>query len=187
MTSAAAPAGRTLSPAVRRVALTAHVVSSVGWLGSVAAFLALAIVGVSGTDAESVRGVYVAMSPVTRYVIVPLCAATLVTGLVQSLGTHWGLVRHYWVVTKLVLTVLSTLVLLLHTQPIHSLADAARRAPLGPGDERGVRVQLLVDAAAAIVVLVAAAALSVFKPRGITPHGWRVEHRRRGRGGTSSV
>ena len=40
------------------------------------------------------------------------------TGIVEGLGTPWGLLRNYWVVTKLVLTVIATLLLLLHTQPI---------------------------------------------------------------------
>jgi hypothetical protein len=30
-------------------------------------------------------------------VIMPLSVATLVSGLVQALGTTWGLLRHYWV------------------------------------------------------------------------------------------
>ncbi len=35
----------TMAPGVRKLALTAHVASSVGWLGAVVAFLALSIVG----------------------------------------------------------------------------------------------------------------------------------------------
>lgn len=155
--------------------------ASVGWIGSVAAFLALAVVGLNSADRQLVRGVYVAMAPVTWYVILPLCGASLVTGLVQSLGTRWGLIRHYWVLMKLVLTVVVTVVLLLHTPPIMSLAEAARRAGLAPGDERALRVQLLVDAVAALVVLAAVAALSVFKPRGLTPYGWRLAQSGRAR------
>lgn len=78
-----------LSPRWRRIALTLHVASSVGWLGSIAAFLVLAITGPTNSDPTMVRSVYVAMAPVTTYLIVPLNVAALVTGLVSALGTKW--------------------------------------------------------------------------------------------------
>jgi len=161
---------------LRRLALTAHVTSSVGWMGAVACFLALAVVGLTGREDQAVRAAYVAMKTTTWAVIVPLCLASLVTGLVESLGTPWGLFRHYWVVAKLVLTALATAVLLAHTQPIGLLAHAAARATL-TGDLHGIRVQLLVDAAAALFVLLVATVLAVYKPRGTTPYGWRMDER----------
>lgn len=161
-----------LSPGARRLALTAHVTASVGWMGAVAAFLALAIGGLVSYEAPRMRGAYAAMELVTWSVIVPLSAASLLTGLVMSLGTTWGLFRHYWVLTKLVLTLLATAVLLLHTMPIGVVADAAAAgSPIA--DLRSVRVQLIADAVAAIVVLIAATVLSVYKPKGVTPYGWR--------------
>jgi hypothetical protein len=81
---------------VRKFALTAHVVSSVGWLGSIAGVLALAITGSSSDDVETVQAAYLAMEVTAWVVLVPLALASLLTGLVQSLGTKWGLFRHYW-------------------------------------------------------------------------------------------
>ena len=107
-----------MTPGVRKFALTTHVTSSVGWLGAIAAFLALALGGLASSDAQMVRAAYLAMEFITWFVIVPLCVASLITGLVQSLGTAWGLFRHYWVVAKLGLTVVATAILLVHTQPI---------------------------------------------------------------------
>ena len=127
-------------PTVRRITLTAHVIASVGWLGGVAAFLALAVTGLTHRDPLTVRAAYVATDVLTWLVIVPLAATSLITGVVQSLGTAWGLFRHYWVVTKLLLTVAATALLLLHTQPIATVARAAgrgrargRRPPRAPG------------------------------------------------------
>ncbi len=105
-------------PPVRKFALTAHVTASVGWLGSVAAFLVLAIAGLRSSDAETVRASYLAMNLLGWYIIVPLCLASLATGLVQALGTPWGLLRHYWVIIKLLITVLSTVILMVHMRPI---------------------------------------------------------------------
>jgi hypothetical protein len=36
--------------------------------------------------------------------IIPINLAVLITGLVLSLGTQWGLLRYYWVLTKFLLT-----------------------------------------------------------------------------------
>jgi hypothetical protein len=164
-----------MGPGLRKLALTAHVTSSVGWIGAVASFLALAVVGITSGEDQAVRGAYVAMKMTTWAVIVPLCVASLLTGLIESLATPWGLFRHYWVLAKLVLTTLATVVLLAHTQPIALLAHAASRASLRDSDLHGVRVQLLVDAAAALLVLFVATVLAIYKPRGMTRYGWRAQ------------
>lgn len=168
-----------MSPGLRKAALIAHVVSSVGWLGAVGAFAVLAIIGLRSTNADEVRSAYVASDLVTRYMIVPLCFAALLTGLLQSLGTAWGLVRHYWVIAKLVLTVAATALLLLHTAPIEHVAGAAITRALAAGDLRDVRVQLVGDALGALVTLLTATALSVYKPRGVTVYGWRKQQEER--------
>lgn len=162
-------------PGLRKLLLAAHVTSSVGWMGAVACFLALAIAGLTGREDNAVRAAYVAMKVTTWAVIVPLCLASLATGLIESLATPWGLFRHYWVIAKLVLTGAATVVLLVHTQPIGLLAHAAMRGSLG-ADVHSIRVQLVVDAAAASFVLLVATALAVLKPRGMTRYGWRKQH-----------
>src|ERR1700730_18219028 len=102
----------TMTIGLRKFALTAHVTSSVGLLGSIAAFLALAVAGLTGQDAQMVRAAYPAMALIARFVIVPLTFASLLTGLIQSLGTPVGLFRHYWVLVKLLLTAFAAVVLL---------------------------------------------------------------------------
>ena len=168
-----------MSPALRRGVLTAHLACSVGWLGAVAGFLALALAGLSSRDAQVVRGAYLAADLITRFVIVPLSLGSLLTGLVQSLGTPWGLFRHYWVLATLLLNVLAAAALLVHTQPVGRVARAAAETPLASGDLRDARIELVVIASAALVVLLVATALSVYKPPGLTPYGWRKQQQRR--------
>jgi len=163
----------TVTPGLRKFALTSHVTSSVGWLGAVAAFLVLAVAGLSSQDDTTVRAAYIAMHLTTWFVIVPLSVAALLTGLVQSLGTTWGLFRHYWIATKLLLTVLATGLLLLHTQPIDRVAAVARERMLSSSDLRQLRIQLVADAGAALFVLLVTTALSVYKPWGLTAYGLR--------------
>ena len=160
-----------MTPRLRKFALTAHVTSSVGWLGAVAAFLALAVAGLTSQDAQRVRAAYLAMELTGWSVIVPLSLASLFTGLVQSLGTPWGLFRHYWVLFKLLITVLATIVLLVHMQPITYVAGVAAETTLSRADLRGLRIQLVADAGAALLVLLVATTLSVYKPQGRTPYG----------------
>ena len=103
-----------MPPRVRKFALTAHVISSVGWLGAVLVFLALSVVGLTSKDEQTVRGAYLVMEQAAWYVLVPLAFASLLTGIVQSLGTTWGIFRHYWVIFKLLITVFATFVLLVY-------------------------------------------------------------------------
>ena len=163
-----------MAPRMRALALTAHVSTSLGWLGAVATFLAMAIVGLARQDTNIVRSMYVAMNVTTWFVIVPLCLLALFTGVTQSLGTPWGLFRHYWVVVKLALTALATAVLFLHTRPIEQVAAVAQSGPLAEGQLWGLRLQLVGDASAAIFVLMIVTALSVYKPWGLTPYGIRM-------------
>ncbi|MEV4483251.1 DUF2269 domain-containing protein [Micromonospora coxensis] len=162
-----------MPPQLRKLALTAHVSTSVGWLGAVAAFGALALTGLTSRNAQLVNAAYPAMELVGWYVIVPLNLAALLTGLIQALGTQWGLVRHYWVLIKLVMTVLATVLLLVHMQPVGHMADAAVAGTAAGADLRPLRVQLLFDAGAAAVVLLVATTLSIYKPRGMTRYGQR--------------
>lgn len=111
--------------------------------------------------------------------ILPLCLASLVTGIVQSLGTVWGLFRHYWVVTKLAINVVSTLILLVHLRPIDLIADVASGPSFMPGEHLQVRVQMAVASGLAIAALLLATILSVYRPRGLTPYGARQRYARR--------
>lgn len=157
-----------MSPRVRLLALTVHVISSVGWIGAVASYLALTVVALADPEAPTGRAAYIAMDLITAFVIVPFALVSPLSGIVSSLGTSWGLFRHYWVLVKIVLTIPATVVLLIHTKPINSLAAAAADPALASGDLGRLRMQLLAAAIAAVAVLLAATVLSVYKPRGRT-------------------
>jgi hypothetical protein len=162
-----------MTPFFRKLGLTAHITFSVGWFGAVAGFLALAIAGLTTQNTQVAVSSYISMDLISWFVIIPACFGTLLTGLIQSLGTQWGLFRYYWVFVKLLLTVVATVVLLLHMQPISYMADMVSGMPLSDSDLRGLRIQLIADAGAAMLVLLIATTLSVYKPWGYTPYGLR--------------
>jgi hypothetical protein len=168
-----------MTPPLRKLVLTAHVTFAVGWLGAVAAFLPLAIAGLTSQDVQIVRSAYIAMELIARFVIVPLSFAPLITGPLLSLGTPWGLFRHYWIVAKLLITLLSTIILMVHLQPINTLAAAAVQTSVLSADLRQMQVQMVIASAAALLALLVATALAVYKPRGMTPYGWRKHYEQR--------
>lgn len=163
----------TMTPSIRKFTLTAHVTASVGWLGALTVFLAHALASLISQDDQIVRAVSLAMGLTAWFVILPLSLASLITGLVQGMGTAWGLFRHYWVFFKLLFTAVATLVLLLKLGPISYLADAATGATFSRADLIGLRTSLMVHAAGGLLVLLAATALAVYKPPGMTRYGVR--------------
>jgi len=165
-----------MTPGLRKFVLTAHVISSVGWLGAVVAYLALAVAALTIQDAQTVRAAWIAMELTGWFVIVPLALASLLIGLVNALGTPWGLFRHYWVLVKFLLTVFATIILLLHMPTVSYFAGVA--AKTDSANVFGLRGELI-HAGGGLLVLLVTATLSVYKPRGMTPYGWRKEHEQR--------
>jgi hypothetical protein len=164
-----------MTPPIRKLMLTVHVTASVGWAGALAVFLAHALAGVVSSDDQIVRATSIAMGLTAWLVIMPLSIAAVASGLLQSLGTAWGLLRHYWVLFKLVLTAIATVVLLLKMGPISSLANAAAQATFSPADFTGLRTSLLVHAAGGLAILLAAAVLAIYKPVGLTRYDRRLQ------------
>ena len=164
----------TMTPGLRKFALTAHITSSVGWLGAAVGFLAHAIASLTVQDANMVRAAYQIMELTGWFVLVPLSIASLVTGLVQSLGTKWGLFRHYWVLAKFLLTVFATIILLTFMQGFAQLADVAAQSAVSSGDVGGHHrgaASPVIHAAGGLLVLIACVTLSVYKPWGKIGYG----------------
>jgi hypothetical protein len=166
----------TMPAGLRKLTLTVHLSCSVGWVGAVVAYLALGVSAVTSQNAETVRAAWIAMELTGWFVIVPLAVAALLTGLVVALGTPWGLFRYYWVLITLMLTILATVILLLHMPTVSSLADMARAADAADLRRLGGD---LVHPGLGLVVLLAIMVLNVYKPRGLTRYGWRKQQEQR--------
>ena len=157
-----------MGPSVSKFALTVHIASSVGWLGAAAGFLAHAIASMTLQDAHSIRAAYHVMELTGWFVLVPLSVASLITGLVQSFGTKWGLFRHYWVLAKFLLTVFATIILLAFMRGFAQLADAAAQNALSAVHTggHGGAASPIVHASGGLIVLLGCLTLSVYKPWG---------------------
>jgi uncharacterized membrane protein len=163
-----------MPPRLRKASRALHVASSVGWFGAVAAFLALAIAAATIDDGPTLRAAYISMEVIGWAALVPLSIASLTTGIVHSLGTQWGLIRHYWVIIKLLITVISTVILLLYMETLTALADVARDANVSIGlGEVLPSFSPVLHSAAALLALALALGLSIYKPRGLTGFGYQ--------------
>jgi hypothetical protein len=155
---------------LRRATLTTHILCSVGWIGSAAAYLALGVAAAMSPHPQTVRAAWIGMELTGWFVIVPLACLAMLTGLILSLGTPWGLFRHYWVVIALLLTTVSVAVLLLHMPTVTTVADLARTADDDSVSRLGGDV---LHPALGLLVLIVVTTLNVHKPRGLTPYGHR--------------
>jgi hypothetical protein len=185
-----------LSPGLRRAVLSLHLASSGGWVGAVVAYLALGLSAGAGAAPERVTAAWIAMDVAGWYAIVPLAVASLATGVVISLGTPWGLFRHYWVVISLALTVFCAVILVLHMPDVSATATmmsggsptgtrAGHSGHDGGHGSLGGLSQLGADLfhpGVGLGVLLAILVLNVYKPRGLTPYGWRKQQQERPRG-----
>ena len=160
-----------LTSSARKFVLATHVTSSVAWMGGVACFLVLAIAGFTSSQTQTVQAAYLAMSLICWFVVIPLSLASPATGVIQALGTPWGLTKHYWVLVKLLITIPCSAVLLLHMLPTTRLAAAAVQGGLVGEAMQDLRVQLIADSAVALGVLLLTVVLAVYKPRGLTEAG----------------
>lgn len=167
-----------MGPRLRKFALASHVTFSVGWIGAVAAYMVLDVAVAASQDFQTLRASYIAMDLIVRWAIVPLAFASLLTGLVMSLGTKWGLFRHYWVLISLVLTILATVVLLVEARVISYFAVVAAD-PATSSDDLRMLGNTLVHSVGGTVVLLVIMWLNVYKPRGVTPYGWRKQQEER--------
>lgn len=153
-----------MGKSIRKLVYTTHLTSSLGWLGAVIVFLVLASIGVASPHEATVRGVYLVMAPTAWLALVPLAHASLLSGVAISLGTRWGLFRHYWVVAKLAITLVATIVLLVYMSTFNQMAATA-------GDPMAELWRVrnpspVVHSILALLALILATVLGIYKPFG---------------------
>ncbi len=158
----------------RRGFLIAHVVVSVGWLGLTLCLLVLSIAGATAERATA-DAAYRSMGIFGDWLLAPLALTTIGTGLVLSLGTPWGLLRHRWVVVKLVVSLGAATASLLGFRV--SVDEAA--AAVAAGQEVTDPSSLLAPPIVSLTLYLFLTAISYLKPWGPTRRGQRHRERER--------
>ena len=105
-------------------------------------------------------------------IVIPLVLLSILTGLVVSLGTHWGLIKNWWVLTKVAIALSSPIFAgVKENFWVRGLAEKTATNPTA--DLGGVDLKLAVCIVAFCAALWSATALSIYKPWGRTPWGER--------------
>ncbi len=158
-----------LSRPARRAFLVVHVAVSVGWFGLTLGLLTLSITGYTTRSPEMAEIAYRAMKIFGDWLVIPIALASLLSGLVLSLGTRWGLARHRWVYTKFWLTLVTVLLSVFSLRPgiNHLAAEAAAGTPVPD-------INLVVAPSVATATYLFITAISVLKPWGLTKRGSRL-------------
>ena len=147
-----------MKPRTRKLVLTVHLITAVGWLGVDLVLLTLGIAGLAGADPDVV---YPAQSLVGRVLFVPLSVLVWSIGVLNALATPWRLFRHWWVVVKLGVTTLMLFLVAFLLWP--GLAEAGRLAGELPSRDR---VNMVVAPAVSSSLLIFMTVLSTYKPWG---------------------
>ncbi|MFE5025439.1 DUF2269 domain-containing protein [Streptomyces sp. NPDC056656] len=151
----------------RRATLVAHVTSSACWLGLTLGLLALAVTAITTGSDPMVEAACRAMKVFTDWLVIPLALFTLLSGLLLSLGTPWGLARHRWVYVKFWLTLATTAASIFALRPGVNAAVATVMAGTPLPQPSDLVAGPIVSLAAHLFMTV----ISVLKPWGLTRRG----------------
>lgn len=182
MTSTVRPAREThgsrraiplMPPRVRKIVLTLHVITSVGWLGVDFAMLTLGILGFTASDLETMRESYVTMERFGEILVIPAGLGAVLTGMALALCTPWGLIRYKWVLTKLIVA-LAAVALAVFALPIQLHNAASLVTAAHPTTHIGfVGNTLVIAPSLALCLYSTNVVISIFKPWGKTSYGRR--------------
>jgi hypothetical protein len=164
---------RVVSPGLRKVMLTVHIIISVGWLGLIMGMVAMAVVGASTGDPRTQYAVYDMMNLLDQIFLGMTSLFAMLTGVVGAVGTKWHLMRRHWVATKFVITIV---VMCVGFGVIHQLIVEAynlTQAGAPVAEVRAVGLPLAVFSSSALLTLVFMTVLSTYKPWGFTRYGRR--------------
>ncbi|WP_410663302.1 hypothetical protein [Amycolatopsis sp. lyj-84] len=165
-----------LSPGKRKLWVMLHVGLSVSWLGIAVAMVVLSTVGYTTESAGLRHASYELMHVFDLFIVIPTMMLSILTGLVVSLGSKWGLVKHWWVLLKLLIALAIPAVAIVESQWVQELAERTTDPAAEPG---GTGLTLMICMIAFSAALWTATYLSVFKPGGKTRWGARNTERER--------
>ncbi|MEU9282337.1 DUF2269 domain-containing protein [Streptomyces sp. NPDC048342] len=154
--------------------MAVHVVTSVGWVGLSLSMVVLAVMGHTTEDAAIAKGVYYAMYVFDDTSVTVFSVTAAITGILLSCGTKWGLLLHWWIVVKWVITLFMTVFAWFVIHPVVMTARERTAVAGGSPPEPGAAADFLLWSVPLLfVLLTVAAVVSVYKPWGRTARGRR--------------
>ncbi len=154
-----------MRPRTRKGVLVAHIVAAGAWIGLDVMLGVLVFTPLLTSDA-AVAALCYQVLPLLLWPILLSGLTCLVTGVVLGAGTHHGLVRYWWVLVKLVLNVVLTLLVLVLLRPgLDEAAAVGRQLATGAAVSADLS-NLVFPPIVSGTSLVVATVLAVYKPWG---------------------
>ncbi|MGH9213254.1 MAG: hypothetical protein ACRD2C_21675 [Acidimicrobiales bacterium] len=165
--------GWRLRPRARNRWLVVHVLAAGTWIGIDVVMAVLVFTAVLTDDDGTKALAYQALDLFVVWTLLAAGLLSLATGVVLGLGTRYGLVRYWWVATKLALNLLLAMLVLVALGP--EVSDAAERGDrFTAGESASLDVgDLIFPPIVSPLALLAAILLGVFKPWGRIRNGQR--------------
>ncbi|MFE6610979.1 PDR/VanB family oxidoreductase [Amycolatopsis sp. NPDC057786] len=157
-----------LSPRSRKIWLVLHIGVSVGWLGLSLGMLTLALIGLLAGTHVARHSAYEIFHIFDLVIVIPSVVLTIITGLVLSLGTPWGLVKHRWVLAKFLISLSIPAAAAVESRWVTELVARTEDPAARPG---ALGVALVITVGGFALSLWVAVILSVLKPWGRTRWG----------------
>lgn len=159
-----------LSPSWKKAMLGLHLTFTGILLGCTAVIVVLVIASLATEDEDVLRASYTVMHLLATSSIRASSIGTVVTGVILSVFTHWGLLRYYWIVYKIIMTALSVAVGVVgfyywSLNGVTMIAEEGMRALDDPAFVMNNQ-QLWLGLVFQVLSLVSMVFVSVFKPWG---------------------
>jgi hypothetical protein len=154
-----------MRPRMRKGVLVAHIVAAGAWIG-LDVMLGVLIFTPLLTSDLAVAALCYQVLPLLLWPILLSGLTCLVTGVVLGAGTHHGLLRYWWVLVKLVLNVVLTLLVLVLLRPGLDEAAAVGRQLATAAAVSADLSNLVFPPIVSGTSLVVATVLAVYKPWG---------------------
>jgi hypothetical protein len=158
--------------------VAAHAVAAACWIGIAVTFVAMSVVAMSTNDIHTTMAIYELMATFDLTLLRWANFATFLTGIALSITTKWGLIRYYWVAAKVAIAVA---ILIMAFGFLHDSLERAGHEAAELAATRGTAAQLsgasdvvLWGFSLAMLSLVGALLLSLYKPGGRTRRGRRL-------------
>lgn len=147
-----------------------HVIAVASWIGGTLGMLLLGLYLRSGENGEQLAYTLSSMEVIDENLLKYPALLTLLTGILLSVWTQWGLVKHYWVTIKLILTVVTIMMGILFLDNwTASLADMISEtgfAALRNETFQSTWLSIIIMASFNVVCLLLMVFITYFKPFG---------------------
>jgi hypothetical protein len=162
-----------LSQPWRKTFMVLHMVCGIGWMGLDIALLVLAVTALRTPEAEVAYSSYRAIAIAFPGPVMLLSFGMVLTGILLGWGTHWGLLRSWWVLIKFVLALIMLALVNFSLAPTLTSIPGMLSSGLSADELRAslgaLPNMLLFPPVVSFLMLATAVILSVFKPWGLTP------------------